>query len=389
MMERLPRTKDEQKGSVLHRIWMGAVVVCMAAVTVMQGLTGTSGGMLPVEAESRRSSRVVMYVHDNAGFVPSDQQAELLDQVNYAFALLNDGKATDSHWRGIRAMSAWLKRHPQVDGVLSVGGWGADGFSQACMTEEGRQKLADSILALMDEYGFVGVDIDWEYPGFSTAGIASDPSDTQNWYALLSLLRAGLDERAAARGRPYWLSVAVGAGKAQLDQMDGSRLTQLVDQVVLMAYDLKGFDRTTGHHAGLYPDGKTQESAAWAAQALLNSGLEKHKLLLGVPSYGRVWRQVDGGDGLNQRAGTSGNKTLTYGEVQQLESQGYTCYWDEEAQAAWYYNGSSFVSAENPQSIAAKMRHIQQNGWLGAAVWSWNNDADGMMLTTMNEALLP
>ncbi len=390
VLQRHPRTEEKRKGSALRRVWMGALVLCMVTVCVLQGVTGTKDMLPSAEAEDGRAGRVVMYVYDDAGFVPMDSQAPLVDQVNYAFALIEDGEATAAHWYGIRQMSAWLKRHPQVDGVLSVGGWGADGFSQACMTDEGRRKLADSILRLMDEYGFVGVDIDWEYPGSSASGISSDPADEENWYALLSLLREGLDKRSAAGGRPYLLSVAVGAGKEQLDHVDASRLNALVDQVVLMAYDLMGFERTTGHHAGLYPGGSTQSSAARAVQTLLQDGLDSGKLLLGVPAYGRVWRQVSGGgDGLNQRAVTSGNKTLTFDEVQQLETQGYTCHWDEEAQAAWYYNGSSFVSAENEASLQAKMRYVTEHALLGTAIWSWNNDAASELLRIINEALVP
>lgn len=389
MLNRQPRTKDREKGRALRRVWMGALVMMMATVTVLQGFTDSESVLVSAEAEAGRGGRVVMYVYDDAGFTPSDSQAELVDQVNYAFALIKDGEAAAGHWYGIRQMSAWLKRHPEVDGVLSVGGWGADGFSQACMTAEGRSRLADSILKLMDDHGFVGVDIDWEYPGSSAAGIASDPQDEENWYALLALLRQGLDQRAAERGRPYLLSVAVGAGREQMEHIDAKRLNALVDQVVLMAYDLRGFDRMTGHHAGLYPDGKTELSGAWAAQKLLQGGLSPNRLLLGVPAYGRVWRQVSGGDGMGQRAGTSGNKTLTFGEVCQLESEGYTCYWDEDAQAAWYYNGSSFVSAENEASLKAKMQYVLAQNLLGTAVWSWNSDADGTMLRIMNEGLTP
>lgn len=389
MLKWQPRTKDCEKGRALHRVGMGVLVVAMVMVTVLQGLTDSENALVSAEAEAGRHGRLVMYVYDDAGFTPSESQAALVDQVNYAFALIKDGEATAGHWYGIRQMSAWLKRHPEVDGVLSVGGWGADGFSQACMTVEGRTRLANSILKLMDDHGFVGVDIDWEYPGSSAAGIASDPQDEENWYALLSLLRQGLDERAAERGRPYLLSVAVGAGKAQLEHIDAKRLNELVDQVVLMAYDLRGFDRMTGHHAGLYPDGKTELSGAWAAQKLLREGLSPSRLLLGVPAYGRMWRQVSGSDGMGQRAGTSGNKTLTFSEVCQLEAEGYTSYWDEDAQAAWYYNGSNFVSAENETSLKAKMQYVLEQNLLGTAVWSWNSDADGAMLEIMNDALTP
>lgn len=377
MKHGLPRTKERKEHRVLRRLWMGALVMGMVMVTAFQGLPREAG---IAEAAAARDHRVVMYVYDDASFALKDADAARVDQVNYAFALIQNGEANGDHWRGIRQMSAFLKRHPQVDGVVSVGGWGADGFSQACATEEGRKKLADSILRLMDEHGFVGVDIDWEYPGSSAAGIASSEEDVENWYALLGLLRQGLDERTASTGRKHLLSVAVGGGKQQLNNVSGSRLNQLVDQVVLMAYDLRGFDRITGHHAGLYPGGGVEISGSYGVSSLLSGGLSAQKLLLGIPAYGHMWRQMSGGDGLNQRAGTSGNKVLSYPELQALEEQGYTRYWDEEAQACWWYNGTNFVSGEDADSLAAKVAYIQQKGLLGTAVWCWNNDPASVLV---------
>lgn len=377
MKHGLPRTKERKEHRILHRLWMGALVVGMATVTALQGLPREAG---IAEASAARGHRVVMYVYDDASFALKDRDAGLVDQVNYSFALIRDGEAHGDHWHGIRQMSAFLERHPQVDGVLSVGGWGADGFSQACATQEGQRKLADSILRLMDAHGFVGVDIDWEYPGSSAAGIASSDSDVEHWYALLGLLRQGLDERTASTGRKHLLSVAVGGGRQQLNNVSGSRLDKLVDQVVLMAYDLRGFDRVTGHHAGLYPDGGVEIAGSYGVGSLVNGGLSSQKLLLGIPAYGHMWRQVSGGDGLNQRAGTSGNKVLSFPELQALEEQGYTRYWDDVAQACWWYDGKNFVSGEDEMSLAAKVAYIRKKGLLGAAVWCWNNDPESTVV---------
>ncbi|MBQ8313801.1 MAG: hypothetical protein IJX84_11445 [Clostridia bacterium] len=335
-----------------------------------------------------RHGRVVMYAYDGGALALKDEHAHLVDQLNYSFALIEDGEATGDHWRSIDQVEAYLRRNPHIDGVVSVGGWGADGFSDACATPEGRQKLANSILRLMDDHGFVGVDIDWEYPGSSAAGIVSRPEDEENWYQLLALLRAGLDERRQEHGRDYLLSVAVGCGEDQLQMVDGGRLDELVDQVVLMTYDLSGFDKITGHHAGLYPNEDRHNSGARAVNQLADSGLSEGKMLLGFPSYARVWRQVTGGgNGLNQRAATSGNKTIDFDDILMLEGQGYTPYYDEEACAAWWFDGSSFVSGESQRSIEEKVAWLRDRAMLGCAVWSWNSDANGNMMAMLDAAL--
>ena len=55
--------------------------------------------------------------------------------------------------------------------LLSVGGWGADGFSQGSRTAQNREKMAQSAAELVKEYGLDGIDIDWEYPCSSLAGL--------------------------------------------------------------------------------------------------------------------------------------------------------------------------------------------------------------------------
>lgn len=386
-----PRTKEKTGRRVLRRLEMGLIVLAMLAVLLMQ----VSGRVNSYAAEetsplAQRSGRVVMYAQDDVRLELRDEDADKMDQLNYAFALIENGEATGRHWQSIRQVSAYLRRHPEIDGVLSVGGWGAEGFSDACATAAGREKLADSMLSLMDAHGFVGVDVDWEYPGSSAAGITRRDEDVENWYQLLALLRQGLDARQEASGRDYLLSVALGAGEAQVKAVDGARLSALVDQAVVMAYDLRGFDRETGHHAGLYPDGETQLSGAWAVKAYAETGLTESKMLLGIPLYGRQWRRVPtANDGLFQRAETSGNKAITYDEALAMAQEDGVQFYDMDAQAAWLFDGSSFVSYENKESMAAKAKWVRDGGLLGAALWSYSQDGTGTQLETLSSGLCP
>ena len=384
-----PRTKDKTVKHRLRRWMMGVVVMTMVGTTVYSGMNPYPVHAAElVQLHDGRHGRVVMYAFDDGGLTLQDEHAHLIDQLNYSFALIENGEATGDHWRSVKDVEKFLKRNPHIDGVVSVGGWGADGFSDACATPEGRQKLADSILALIDKHGFVGVDIDWEYPGSSAAGIKSRPEDEANWYELLALLRAGLDERQAATGRDHLLSVAIGCGNEQLEAVDGARLNKLVDQAVLMTYDLSGFDKITGHHSGLYPGLDKANSGYHAVKKLSESGLSEGKMLLGFPAYARVWRQVTGGgNGLGQRAATSGNKTISFDEILALESQGYTAHYDEEACAAYWFNGDTFVSGENQRSIDEKVAWLRENGLLGCTVWCWNQDAHSRMVEMLDAAL--
>lgn len=97
--------------------------------------------------------------------IMTEEDARTLTHVNLAFATLKDGMLDmaglpdlDQHLSRIRG---W---NPALRFVLSVGGWGAGGFSHMARTDSGRRKFASSVTAVLSQYGLGGVDIDWEYP---------------------------------------------------------------------------------------------------------------------------------------------------------------------------------------------------------------------------------
>lgn len=53
-----------------------------------------------------------------------------------------------------------------------------------------RKAFIDSALSMMSEYGFDGIDIDWEYPAAEDRGGAS--TDTDDYVTFLSELRDAL-----------------------------------------------------------------------------------------------------------------------------------------------------------------------------------------------------
>lgn len=76
---------------------------------------------------------------------------------------------------------------------MAVGGWSySDGslcqyaFEKATNTDAKCRSLANSILSVVDKYGFDGVDIDWEYPTASSAN---------QFTSFMRYLREGLTQR--------------------------------------------------------------------------------------------------------------------------------------------------------------------------------------------------
>lgn len=65
-----------------------------------------------------------------------------------------------------RAFTDLKLKKPSLKCFISIGGWDAGGkiFSDMAKSADKRKKFIDSVIKLMDKYGFDGVDVDWEYP---------------------------------------------------------------------------------------------------------------------------------------------------------------------------------------------------------------------------------
>jgi chitinase len=103
-------------------------------------------------------------------------------------------------------------------------------FSDATRDVSHRQKFAQNIMNFMNEHDFDGVDIDWEFPVFSSFR----RHDKKNFVSLLQEIRTLID----AEGQGKLLSVAVAADITIISLgYDGVRINSTVDYINLMAYD--------------------------------------------------------------------------------------------------------------------------------------------------------
>ena len=77
--------------------------------------------------------------------------------------------------------------------LVSIGGWGADYFSNVALTDSSRRDFAHQVGDLIDAYSLDGVDIDWEYPGQPGAGLVYREEDKANFTLLIKAIRDRLD----------------------------------------------------------------------------------------------------------------------------------------------------------------------------------------------------
>ena len=369
------------------RLVPGILAVCLAA-------GAESGGEVPESAAAR--FRVVAYA---AGWtMPQSIPAERLTHVNFAFARIDGGGRVvlqDARFeQSIRSLVALKARNPALRILVSVGGWQADGFSDAALSAQSRDSFARSAVAFVRLHRLDGVDLDWEYPGQGIAGIEHRTEDKENFTLLLKAVRAQLDAASDADGRAgpdrYLLTIA-SADREYFDHTEMDRLHLYLDWINVMAYDFfNSLTPTTGHHAGLYPSehaAPTDRSADASIRQHLAAGIPPGKLVLGVAFYGRRFEGVSSlHDGLNQKYASYGGD-LSYAQLVDccIDRNGFERRWDVRARAPYLWNVSTrtFISYDDPESIAGKAAYARQNRLGGVMFWELSQDRNGELLNAV------
>ncbi|HEY8392236.1 MAG TPA: glycoside hydrolase family 18 protein [Capillibacterium sp.] len=289
------------------------------------------------------------------------------------------------------------KKYPHLKVNLSVGGYGAEGFSDLAINPEQRAAFILNALEWISKYNLDGIDIDWEYPVGPPEGglpIVTRPEDAETYVLLLHELRIALDAFAKILGRPLTLTVAVPASLWFIERIDLPAVQAEVDYLKLMSYDYYGsWSKTTGHTANLYtnPDDPAGWSTDQAVTAFLQAGIKPEKLLLGVPFYARAWRGVpDVNHGLYQKYREAAYPDgLTYMDLQSkiLTDPGFKRYWDDVAKAPFLYNGDLWITYEDAESLAYKVKYLKEKGLAGIMIWEYAHDINAELLKTLNRLI--
>ena len=369
------------------------------AATLLAVLLLSAPSLNVLAAPARNfSPRIIAYVSTWTKVETID--AKKLTHINYAFAKVRGDDTVVFEEPEAPAVLARLRAlkqaNPSLKIMLAIGGWGAEWFSDAALTEASRCRFATSAIALMTEHELDGLDIDWEYPGQRGAGNRFRADDKRNFTLLLRQLRYELDVLSDARRRKgadrYTLSIASSGGRYfQFTEME--RLHVYLDWINVMTYDFVGSAPLTGHHAALTSTAVTGPLSAEAFVAQhLAAGIPREKIVVGVPFYGKRWFWVN-------RASPTGiaqpydlyRGDIAYAELQRelLNDPAYVRGWDSAAQAPYLWNREigTFVSYEDTRSLTAKAAYIKKNNLGGVMYWEHRHDPDQTLLTALYNAL--
>lgn len=274
----------------------------------------------------------------------------VMTHINYAFGHVNDtfnGVRIDKPAR-LKSLVALKEVNPKLKVMLSVGGWGSGRFSEMAADEQNRLSFANDCLRVVEEFGLDGIDIDWEYPTSSDAGISSSPQDRGNFNLLMRDLRTAL-------GNDRLLTLA---SSAYAEYIDFHTCMPYLDFVNVMTYDMGTAPK---HHSPLYSSENTKRSSDGAVKAHIKAGVPASQLVLGVPFYGR--------------GGTVLPSFVDYKDVNTVD---FVEMWDEKAQAPYIADkdGNLVLGYDNPRSLTLKCNYIKENGLLGGMYWEYAGDKE-------------
>ncbi|KAH2165563.1 hypothetical protein KXV74_005075, partial [Aspergillus fumigatus] len=291
----------------------------------------------------------------------------------YSFAGIDpsDFTITTTHDTGAdywEKFTALKQKKSTLKTYISVGGWDLGGkvFSDMVRFPGSRRAFIDSAIAMMNKYGFDGIDIDWEYPAAEDRGGAA--RDTANLVTFLSELRDALGSR-------FGLTCTLPSSYWYLKGFDIVGMAEYVDYFAMMAYDIHG----------------TWDEISAGLDLLWRNNIDPAKVLLGLGFYGRSFTLEDsscntpgcafsttsgsGGARAGECTGTSG--ILSDYEISRIiDDYSVNVHYDEAAGVNWMtWSGDQWVSFDNIRTLKQKA-DFANSKCLGG-LFSWALDLGG------------
>ena len=370
-----------------------------AATSVSTALAAATSGASTIPGAQNGKLLVCYYTNwsqyrpKEGKYVPEDIDPHLCTHVIVAFGWMKKNRlapfdASDESKDGKKGLfervTSLKAANPNLKVLIAVGGWsfGTERFKSMAANRYNRQLFIFSALEFLRERNFDGLDIDWEFPR---------GDDKKNFVDLLKELRDAFDAEAKEKRLPkLLLTCAVSAGAETVrGGYDVAPIGAHVDFINIMSYDFHGkWEAKTGHNAPLFASSGESE---WRKQLSMDFGVKlwermgapKHKLVVGLATYGRSFTLSNANQhGMNaptSGGGKAGEFTresgfLAFYEICDMLKQGASYYWDEEQAVPYAVQGDQWVGFDDELSIRNKVKWLNEQGYAGAMVWALDMD---------------
>ena len=196
------------------------------------------------------------YRQGDGKYTVEDIEPGLCTHIMYSFVVLDPSthvmkihdKWLDVDLGNLRKFTDLKKDYPGVKFMLALGGWTDSRekglYSTLLASPTKRSAFVTHAVSFLQQYGFDGLDLDYEYP----VDVGNVQSDKPGFTALVRELKAAFDPKG------WELTAAVSAGAKTVDAgYEVAELSQLLDAIHLMTYDMHGsWENSVDHHGTLY-----------------------------------------------------------------------------------------------------------------------------------------
>ncbi|XP_050522808.1 serine-rich adhesin for platelets isoform X2 [Daktulosphaira vitifoliae] len=343
-----------------------------------------------------------VYRPGTAKFSPQNINPYLCTHLIYAFGGLDKenglkpyDKYQDIEQGGYAKFNGLKTYNKNLKTLLAIGGWneGSTRFSKLVADEDRRKEFVKNVVKFLRQNNFDGLDLDWEYPSFRDG---SNPSDKENYALLVKELREEFNKESSKTGRSrLLLTMAVPAGIEYIDKgYDIPELNKYLDFMNLLTYDYhSAYEPAVNHHSPLYP---LEEDSEYNFDAKLNidhtikhyldSGADKDKLVLGIPTYGRSYtlfnKESTGIGAPSDGPGEKGEATREKGYLSYYEICGSLKKDDKwtveqpkpRAMGPYAYKDNQWVGYDDEEFVKLKAKYVNEHELGGIMFWSIDND---------------
>ncbi|KAJ7599302.1 glycoside hydrolase family 18 protein [Mycena floridula] len=237
--------------------------------------------------------------------------------------------------------------------LLSVAGWtyAQAGHFNFVTSASARTAFVTSAVSMIENYGFDGIDIDYEYPANSEQG--------QGFADLLTAMQKAFDDLATKKGDKYEISAA--------------------------AYDYAGSWLTfSDNQSNLFGGARTGVSTDAAISYFTGAGATMSKITMGqspdICLHYRVSTFENTGD-LGQPFSGIGPGTVEAGiyNYNALPIAGATVFENTTDVSSYSYDSATkeLVSYDTPNTVKLKAKYMNHRGFAGSMFWDLSTDKKG------------
>lgn len=267
------------------------------------------------------------------------------------------------------------QKHRGMKTLLSIGGWTytheKDDMENAMHSPEGRTRFVFDAVELVKNFGFDGVDVDWEYP--------KNEDQANDFVLLLKELRHALNTYSEkfANGYHFLITIACPATVKDYGILHLQEMDKYINSWHVMTYDFCGpWSPISSHHSNLYTNGRSPEntpsSGHAAVSGYISAGISPRKIVVGMPLYGRSFTNTDG-------LGSAHGEQAETVEYKDLPKAGAVEHFDGDAVATYSYDPQTreWITYQGKEETKVKAQYIKANKLGGAMWWEVSEDKQG------------